>query len=87
MFASGLILFADALTPWDWNQFALAVITTVTFGVIGIILAFIGFKLFDMLTPGKLEEEIVQKQNIAAAILGAAIIIGICLIVMRAVGG
>ena len=86
MLANGLFLFADQLSPWEWNAFAWAALTTLAFGGIGIILAFLGFKLFDMLTPGKLEEEIVQKQNIAAAILGAAIIIGICLIVARAVG-
>ena len=49
-------------------------------------LAMLGFKLFDLLTPGKLEEEIVQKQNIAAAILGGAIVVGICIIVARTVG-
>jgi uncharacterized membrane protein YjfL (UPF0719 family) len=71
----------------DPAAFGMAVVSTLVFGVIGIALAILGFKLFDMLTPGKLEEEIVQKQNIAAAILGAAIILGICLIVSRAVGG
>jgi putative membrane protein len=86
MFAPGSIVIAQQLLPWQWEQFVWAVLTTLTFGAIGIVLAFIGFKLFDMLTPGKLEEEIVQKQNMAAAILGAAIVVGICLIVARAVG-
>jgi uncharacterized membrane protein YjfL (UPF0719 family) len=79
-------LFAQQPAPiWsDPYSFGMAVLSTIVFGVVGIALAILGFKLFDMLTPGKLEEEIVQKQNIAAAILGAAIIIGICLIVSRA---
>jgi putative membrane protein len=87
MFGAPLILFAQApITYEDPKAFGMAVLSTLVFGVIGIGLAILGFKLFDMLTPGKLEEEIVQKQNIAAAILGASIIIGICMIVSRAVG-
>jgi putative membrane protein len=87
MFAVGLFLFAQQvpLSPLtDGFTFLNAILSTLVFGVIGIALAILGFKLFDMLTPGKLEEEIVQKQNIAAAILGASIILGICLIVSRA---
>jgi putative membrane protein len=80
------VLFAQTQPPiWsDPFNFGMAIVSTIIFGVVGIGLAILGFKLFDMLTPGKLEEEIVQKQNVAAAILGAAIIIGICMIVARA---
>jgi uncharacterized membrane protein YjfL (UPF0719 family) len=84
MFAIGSLLFAD-LTPWAWDSFALALLSTTAFGLIGIMLAIVGFKLFDYLTPGNLEDEIIQKQNLAAAILGGAIVLGICLIVSRAV--
>ena len=86
MLTSSLLLFAQQPQQiWsDPFNFGMAVLATIVFGVVGIGLAILGFKLFDMLTPGKLEEEIVQKQNIAAAILGASIIIGICMIVSRA---
>jgi uncharacterized membrane protein YjfL (UPF0719 family) len=85
-------MFAFASPLWaqtsahltDLPTFCNAVLATIVFGIVGIALAILGFKLFDMLTPGKLEEEIVQKQNIAAAILGAAIILGICMIVAHA---
>jgi uncharacterized membrane protein YjfL (UPF0719 family) len=87
MFAA--ILLADTtanpLTPWAFDALAWYVLSTLTFGLVGIVLAIIGFKLFDFLTPGNLEDEIVKKQNLAAAILGAAIVLGICLIVSRAV--
>ena len=74
MFAA--ILLADATAhPQAFSPeagFALGwnVLSTLTFGLIGIILAIIGFKLFDFLTPGNLEDEIIKKQNLAAAILG-----------------
>jgi uncharacterized membrane protein YjfL (UPF0719 family) len=86
MFGIDSLLFAQAhLQPGDFSTLSWAVLCTAAFGLVGIVLAIIGFKLFDFLTPGKLEEEIIQKQNLAAAILGAAIVLGICLIVSRAV--
>jgi uncharacterized membrane protein YjfL (UPF0719 family) len=86
MFGIGSLLFAQSsLTPWALDALAWAVLSTVTFGLIGIALAIVGFKMFDYLTPGNLEDEIVKKQNVAAAILGAAIVLGICLIVSRTI--
>jgi len=87
IFAQQPITILQQPSPPIWSDpytFGMSVMSTIVFGVVGIGLAILGFKLFDMLTPGKLEEEIVQKQNIAASILGAAIIIGICLIVSNA---
>ncbi|MSQ93521.1 MAG: DUF350 domain-containing protein [Gemmataceae bacterium] len=66
-------------------MFGMAVLSALVFGVVGVILAILGFKLFDKLTPGKLDEEILQKQNIAAAILAGAFVLGICIIVAAAI--
>ena len=57
------------------------VISTLVFSVIGIVLAIGGFKLFDAAIPFSLEREICEKNNIAVAILAAAVILGACLIV------
>ena len=85
--ATGLFAAAaDRGTHWYPETFEMAILATLAFGAVGIVLAILGFKLFDLLTPGKLDEEILKKQNLAAAILGAAIIIGICMIVAAAVG-
>ncbi|MBX9679389.1 MAG: DUF350 domain-containing protein [Gemmataceae bacterium] len=77
-------LFADDVpltTPyWYGNSFAMALLSTIAFGGVGIVMSILGFKLFDWLTPGNLQEEIFQKQNIAAAVLGAAVVIGICIV-------
>jgi uncharacterized membrane protein YjfL (UPF0719 family) len=72
---------------WVPETFESAVLSTLVFGAIGIVLAIGGFKLFDLLTPGKLDEEIIQKQNMPAAVIGAAIILGICIIVASAIHG
>jgi hypothetical protein len=81
----GSLLFAQSQPVWaDPYTFGMSIASTIIFGLVGIGLAIFGFKLFDKLTVGDLEGEIVQKQNLAAALLGAAIIIGICMIVSNA---
>ncbi len=81
----GSLVFAQSQPVWaDPYTFGMSIFSTVVFGLVGIGLAIAGFKLFDKLTVGDLEGEIVQKQNLAAALLGAAIIIGICMIVSNA---
>ena len=77
----------SGLLPWPPNTLWEAALATVVFGLIGIFLAVIGFKIFDRFTPGNLEEEIVKKNNMAAAIMAAAFILGICIIIARVVGG
>ena len=70
---------------WHDGSLGMALLGTLVFGLLGIFLAIIGFKIFDWVTPGHLEKEILEKQNMAAAIIAGAIVIGICLIVSRAI--
>lgn len=55
--------------------------------LLGFGLAIIGYKVFDACTPGDMHEEIVKNRNTAAAIVGAAVILGVCLIVAAAIVG
>jgi hypothetical protein len=57
------------------------IISTLIFSGLGIVLAIVGFKLFDAVIPASLEKEICEKNNVAAAILAAAVVLGICIIV------
>ncbi|HEX2751234.1 MAG TPA: DUF350 domain-containing protein [Verrucomicrobiales bacterium] len=61
-------------------------VNSALFGLLGIALAIAGFKIFDFLTPGNLQKEIFENKNMAAAVLAAAFIIGVCIIVAAAVG-
>jgi putative membrane protein len=55
---------------------------TVVFGVIGIFLAVLGFKVFDWITPRiDIQRELSEKHNIAVAIVCGSIIVGVCYIV------
>ena len=67
----------------DWTL----VVQALIFGLVGIFLAILGFKLFDWITPGiHVQRELSEKQNVAVAIVCAAVILGICHVVARVVG-
>ena len=62
-----------------------AIISVVLFGLLGIVLAIVGFKLFDAVVKFDFEREICEKQNIAVAILCGFMVLGICLIIAATV--
>ncbi|MBB4837319.1 uncharacterized membrane protein YjfL (UPF0719 family) [Sphingomonas kyeonggiensis] len=64
-----------------------ALLATLVYAVVGIVIFAIGFLVLDLLTPGKLWQEIHQKQNIAVAIFAGAVAIGLAMIVAAAIHG
>jgi uncharacterized membrane protein YjfL (UPF0719 family) len=85
-----LAVFAASAVPtyaasgegtWHPTSFIQAVLATFVFGLIGIVLAILGFKLFDLVTPFNLEKEMCENKNIAVGILCGGIVLGICWIV------
>jgi putative membrane protein len=70
------------------ERFWINIANALIFGLIGIGLAILGFKLFDWLTPRvHVQQELSEKHNVAVAIVCAAVILGICYIVAHVVGG
>jgi uncharacterized membrane protein YjfL (UPF0719 family) len=64
------------------ENFVPGLFNTLVFGILGVLLAMLGFKVFDWITPHMdIQKELAEKQNIAVAIVCAAIILGICYIV------
>lgn len=57
------------------------------FAAIGIIAAIVGFKVFDLCTPGDLQKEIIEHRNVAAAIVAAAAILGVSIIIAASILG
>jgi uncharacterized membrane protein YjfL (UPF0719 family) len=60
---------------------------SVLFALIGVLIFWISFVIIDKLTPYDLWEEIIEKQNLALAIVVGAMCIAIGLIVSAAVQG
>jgi len=76
---------SDRVSTWQPEGFVMAIVSTLVFAFIGIFVAIIGFKLFDLLIHFNLEQEICEKQNMAVAVLSGAMVLGICLIVAATV--
>ena len=58
---------------------------TVLYAVIGVVVLWLSFVVIDKITPYDLWNEIVEKQNVALALVVAAMSLGICLIVAAAI--
>jgi putative membrane protein len=84
-----LFLFADDSTVlgfWHTLTFFEALLATAAFGVLGIALLFLGYKIFDWLTPHlHIEKELTEK-NVAVAIVVGAMLIALSIIVAKTVG-
>ena len=86
--ATNLVEATPLTSEGDWHAKTLggALVLTAVFGLVGVVLAFIGYKFFDICTPGDMHKEIFENRNVAAAIVAAAVILGICLIIAAAMG-
>ena len=72
---------------WHPDSFVMAITSTLVFGLIGIFLPALGFKVFDWITPKiDVEKELAEKHNLAVAIVVAAIIIGISVVIAAIIG-
>ncbi|MEI8290967.1 MAG: DUF350 domain-containing protein [Verrucomicrobiota bacterium] len=84
-------LMAAELPPttasWHAQTLMSAIGNVLIFAAIGIAAAIIGFKLFDVFTPGDLQKEIIENKNVAAAILAAAAILGVSIIIAASMLG
>jgi uncharacterized membrane protein YjfL (UPF0719 family) len=61
-----------------------ALLAAFMFGVLGIVLLIIGFKAFDIITPKLDLEKELMAHNLAVAIVLAAVVIGVCWIIISA---
>lgn len=66
-----------ALTMLAWS---------LIYGLLGIVLTIAGYRIFDWITPIDVEKELSERQNVAVAIVTAAVILGIALVVAAAIG-
>jgi putative membrane protein len=70
----------------EWLK-PVVIIGSVLYAVIGVLIFWIAFILVDKLTPYRLWDEIVEKKNLALAIVVGSMCIAIGLIVAAAVHG
>ena len=84
-----LLPAADAAPVATWHAQTLgqALAYMLLFAGVGIVAAIGGYKIFDKCTPGHLSKEILEHRNVAAAIIAAAVILGVCIIIAASMLG
>jgi uncharacterized membrane protein YjfL (UPF0719 family) len=84
-----LLHAADAAPAATWHAQTLGQALTymLLFAGVGVVAAVAGYKIFDKCTPGDLNKEILEHRNVAAAIVAAAVILGVCIIIAAAMLG
>ncbi|WCT76505.1 DUF350 domain-containing protein [Novosphingobium humi] len=63
------------------------IIATLFYALLGIVVFVASFILVDKLTPGELWKEIIERQNMAVAILAGAVALGLSMIIAAAIHG
>jgi putative membrane protein len=64
-----------------------AFVGSIVFALIGVVIFWLCFVIIDKITPYKLWEEIIEKQNVALGVVVAAMCLGISIIVAAAIHG
>jgi putative membrane protein len=64
-----------------------ALISSIIFSVLGVVIFWLSFAAIDRLTPYDLWKEISQERNVALAIIVGAMSLGICTIIAAAIHG
>jgi putative membrane protein len=70
----------------EWLKLS-AVVGSILFSLIGVIVFWVSFVVIDKITPYDLWGEIVEKKNLALAIVVGAMCLGVAIIVAAAVHG
>jgi uncharacterized membrane protein YjfL (UPF0719 family) len=61
------------------------VLLSAVFAVLGFVLLFLGYRVFDWLTPTDLNEDIFRNGNVAAAVFAGAFVIALAIIIAHAI--
>ncbi len=61
------------------------ILSSLLFALMGVLIFWLCFVIIDKITPYNLWSEIVEKQNVALALVVAAMSLGICVIVAAAI--
>ena len=74
--------------PWQAQTMGEALLAAAAFGLVGLVLVLLGFKAFDGVTPKiDVQKELTENKNNAVAIVAAAVIIGVAIVVSKAIAG
>ncbi len=62
------------------------VISTI-YALLGMVLLFIGYRVFDWMTPTDMQKKIFEEGNVAVGILAGSFIIGLAIVILSGIHG
>jgi len=62
-------------------------ILSIVYAVLGMILLYVGYKVFDMVTPTDMQKKIFEENNVAVAVTVGAFILGLAIVIGAAITG
>ena len=63
----------------------MSILTSIVYGLLGLILLLIGYYLYEIITPFSVKEELVSHRNVAVGIVAAAFILGMAIVIAAAI--
>ena len=72
------------MTKFEWLH-PLSIGGTLLYALMGIVIFWLAFVIIDKITPDDLWVEIVERENMALAMVGAAVCLGISIIVVATI--
>jgi uncharacterized membrane protein YjfL (UPF0719 family) len=71
----------------NWAPFVKALVASIVYSLIGIVMFGISFLIIKLVTPFSLRKEIEEDQNTALAVMIGSVILGLSIIIASAIGG
>lgn len=68
-----------------FEQLGLNILLATIFSVLGFVLLFVGYRMFDAVTPGNLSRRIFDEGNVAAAIMAGAFVIAVSIVIAASI--
>ncbi|HEY4723889.1 MAG TPA: DUF350 domain-containing protein [Anaerolineae bacterium] len=62
-------------------------VLSIIYAILGMILLYVGYKIFDMVTPTDMQKKIFDENNTAVAITVGAFILGLAIVIHAAIHG
>jgi len=69
----------------NFEQLGLNILLATIFSVLGFVLLFVGYRMFDAVTPGNLSRRIFDEGNVAEAIMAGAFVIAVSIVIAASI--
>ncbi len=69
------------------SQEATVLLLSVLYALVGFVLLFLGYRIFDRFTPTDAQKKIFEEGNVAVAVLVGAFVIGLAMVISAAITG